>query len=402
MRLGHNFIWQFLGQGVAKGLGLLFFLLLPRWTGLELYGQFTFALALGLMILQPLLELGLDLVVTKWVSRNQPGVIQNALWIRLGMAGVCGLLLPLLATLGSALSLLAVLYLYLVLLSIQRLCFAVQRGYEQMRLEAIANVIHKGLAVLLLAGLYWLKLPSLWLGPMALVAATAIATFLAWVYTWPHIKPTLEQPLDLKQVRQTATEGVLLGGVVLLGMLYFRIDTVMLGLLQGDEAVGLYNLAYKLIEGTIMLPSVILIVTFPRLAQPAKFSRMFRNLFGVLGISGLVVCGAMVLSSAWLVTTIYGTDFQGAIAILQLLSFTLIPIYWGHLATQSLVALDQQKLYLLLTLAAVGLNVGLNAWLIPSYSAQGAAIATIITESLMTLSCFVGVWWVRFRQRLIA
>ncbi|MGB0561637.1 MAG: oligosaccharide flippase family protein [Spirulinaceae cyanobacterium] len=395
MGLGRNFLWQFLGQGVAKGLGLLFYLLLPRLTGLEIYGQFTFALSLSLMILQPLLELGLDLVITKGVSRDRsqqhPVVIQDALLIRGGMAVLCLALLPLLARLGTPFTLLASLYLYLVLLSMQRLCFAVQRGYEQMRLEAVVTSLHKGLALVLLLGLGWATFPRLWLGPIALVVATAIATFITLLFTWPYLQPSVGQSVQIPRLKQTATEGVLLGGVALLGMLYFRIDSVMLGIIEGDAAVGLYNAAYRLVEGAIMLPSVIMIVAFPRLAQPQQFRAMFQKLLALLGGLGVLVSLAMVWAAPALMTLIYTADFQGAIPIMQLLSLCLLPIYLGHLATQSLVALERQKLYLLLTLAAVVVNIALNAGLIPLYGAQGAAIATLITESLIMLGCFAGV-----------
>lgn len=392
MRLSRNFIWQFLGQGIAKGLGLLFYLLLPRWMGLELYGQFAFALALGLMILQPLLELGLDLVVTKGVSRDRAPIIQDALIIRVIMVGFCLVLLPGLALLGTPLSLLFNLYIYLVLLSFQRLCFAIQRGYERMRLEAIAQALQKGLALLFLVGLLQASFPPLWLGPIALITSTAIATIITGIFTWRDLRIACNQPLNLPQIKATATEGLLLSGVVLLGMIYFRIDTVMLGMMQGDAAVGLYNVAYKLLEGTILLPSVLMTVSFPRLAQPEQFHTMFKKLLALLGSSGLVACGGLALVAPLLISMLYGDTFMSAIPLLQLLSLTLIPIYLGHLATQSLVALDRQRLYLLLTLAAVGVNVVINGVLIPRWGASGAAIATLITESLMMLGCFAGVW----------
>jgi O-antigen/teichoic acid export membrane protein len=57
--------------------------------------------------------------------------------------------------------------------------------------------------------------------------------------------------------------------------------------------------------------------------------------------------------------------------------------------TQSLVALDHNRIYLAITAFAVLLNVMLNYWLIPEYGAEGAAIATVITEALIPLSCFI-------------
>ena len=55
--------------------------------------------------------------------------------------------------------------------------------------------------------------------------------------------------------------------------------------------------------------------------------------------------------------------------------------------TQSLVALDHNRIYLVITATGLLLNVLLNFWLIPEYGASGAAFSTVITEALIPLSC---------------
>ena len=82
-------------------------------------------------------------------------------------------------------------------------------------------------------------------------------------------------------------------------------------------------------------------------------------------------------------------EFQGSGEVLKILALAIPIIFWGYLMTQSLVALDRNRVYLTITAFAVLLNVLLNYWLIPEYGAEGAAIATVITESLIPLSCFL-------------
>lgn len=395
MNLSKNFFWQAIGQGGGKGLGLLFYLLLPRFVGIEVYGQFSFALSLALMVLQPILELGLDLVITKWVSRDRDEVIQQALIVRIITAILCLAILPILAHLGAPLSLLIMLYAYLVLISAQRICFAIQRGREQMRLEGIATFLQKGLAIVGLVVFHFINLSPLWIAPSALVTSTAIVTFYVVYLTQIQITKTLWKPIDIHGLQAVAQEGFLLGGVSLFGMIYFRVDSVMLGLLVSDVEVGQYNLAYKIIEGAIFLPSLIMAVTFPGLSKSAKFQALFKKLFLILGVSGFIF-GAFIFGFAPnLMSIAYGSEFQAQAPILRLLALTLFPVYWGHLATQALVALDRQKLYLFLTILAVITNVGLNLWLIPLRGARGAAISTLVTEILITLCCFCSIWYIQ-------
>ncbi len=398
MSLLRNFWWQGLGQLGSKGLGLLFYLLLPRLVSLEVYGQFSFALSLALMVLQPLLELGLDWVITKWVSRGEGAVVQQAVIIRGGIAFLCLVLLPLLTLFGPSLAVLVMLYGYLVLISAQRIGFAIQRGREEMQLEGIANIAQKGLAIAALVWFAPLNFPPLWLGPLALLSSTALVTLGVWVVMATEIWPLLWRPVNVQGLRATAQEGVMLGGVSLLGMIYFRVDSVMLGLLAGDLEVGRYNLAYRLIEGAILIPSVVMAATFPSLAKGHQFPKLFRQIFLGLGGMGVLLTVAVVALAPLLLGLAYGHELQSQTQILRWLALSLLPIYWGHLATQGLVALDRQRYYLGLTLGAVCLNVGLNRWLIPLDGAEGAAIATLITEIIMTLSCFAGIG-LAIRQR---
>lgn len=398
MALLKNFWWQGFGQLGSRALGLLFYLLLPRLVSLEVYGQFSFALSLALMVLQPTLELGLDWVITKWVSRGDGSVVQQAVIIRVVIALLCLLLLPLLTLFGPSLAVLTMLYGYLVLISAQRIGFAIQRGKEEMQIEGIASIAQKGLAIASLVFLSSTPLPPLWFAPLALLISTALVTIGVWSVMAAKVLPLLWQPINFSGLQATAKEGLMLGGVSLLGMIYFRVDSVMLGLLASDTEVGRYNLAYRLIEGAILVPSVVMAATFPTLAKGHQFRKLFRKIFLGLGGMGLLFTVIVVVLAPLLLVLAYGEELQSQTQVLRWLALTLLPIYWGHLATQGLVALDRQRHYLRLTLGAVLLNVGLNWWLIPLEGAEGAAIATVITEVLMTISAFAGIWWVMSRK----
>jgi len=73
-------------------------------------------------------------------------------------------------------------------------------------------------------------------------------------------------------------------------------------------------------------------------------------------------------------------------------------VFWGYLMTQSLVALDHNRIYLVITATGLLLNVLLNFWLIPEYGASGAAVSTVITEALIPLSCFLMILKYHFSQ----
>ena len=106
-------------------------------------------------------------------------------------------------------------------------------------------------------------------------------------------------------------------------------------------------------------------------------------------LSPFFINNAPALLAEIIIQMFFAQEFQGSGEVLKILALAIPIIFWGYLMTQSLVALDHNRIYLAITAFAVLLNVLLNYWLIPEYGAEGAAIATVITEALIPLSCFI-------------
>ena len=118
----------------------------------------------------------------------------------------------------------------------------------------------------------------------------------------------------------------------------------------------------------------------------------------LLTLSGIAGGAVVLLLAESLILWFFAAEFQNSADILKILAFAIPLVFWGYLMTQSLVALDHNRIYLLITASGLLLNVLLNFWLIPGYGASGAAIATVITEALMPLSCFLMILKYHFSQ----
>ena len=90
-----------------------------------------------------------------------------------------------------------------------------------------------------------------------------------------------------------------------------------------------------------------------------------------------------------IITWFFSSDYENSAEILKILSFAIPLIYLGYLSTQSLVALDHNRIYLVIIVCGLILNVVLNVFMIKQYGAFGAAIATVITEAFIPVSCFI-------------
>ena len=188
---------------------------------------------------------------------------------------------------------------------------------------------------------------------------------------------------------QLLREAVTLGLVLFLIQFYFRIDTIMLGVLASESEVGLYSVAFNLMEGTFFIPTIVMAAIFPGLSQAKQFSAYFRKGALLLTLSGIAGGGAVFLLADSIISWFFAAEFQNSADILRILAMAIPLVFWGYLMTQSLVALDHNRIYLVITASGLLLNVLLNFWLIPEYGASGAAVATVITEALIPLSCFL-------------
>jgi O-antigen/teichoic acid export membrane protein len=92
---------------------------------------------------------------------------------------------------------------------------------------------------------------------------------------------------------------------------------------------------------------------------------------------------------------LYGARYAPAVPAFRvlLLSFPLLSL---NLAlTHQLVGWDGQRAYAGLCALALAINVALNARLIPIWSIEGAAWATLGTELVLTTGCAVALWIAR-------
>jgi O-antigen/teichoic acid export membrane protein len=91
---------------------------------------------------------------------------------------------------------------------------------------------------------------------------------------------------------------------------------------------------------------------------------------------------------------LYGGEFTAAVTTLAVLVWAVIPYTWVRYHAYVLVAIDQQRVDLLLNVVMSALNVVLNVILIGRYGHLGAAIATLIS-----IVCYSGCQFLYLRTR---
>lgn len=174
-----------------------------------------------------------------------------------------------------------------------------------------------------------------------------------------------------------------------IGSLSFRVDTVFLGAMRSATEVGWYGTVYTLMDGFLMLPSIVTGSLGPTFS--ANFAegrrdvviRLYRRGLKYLLAAGVFVGAAFAVLADFVVETVYGSEYAPAAAALRLLSVTVIFIFVRRQATEVLDNVDLRSTTAWIFGVGLLVNVVLNLMLIPRYGYLGAAAATVVTEGYL-------------------
>jgi O-antigen/teichoic acid export membrane protein len=184
-----------------------------------------------------------------------------------------------------------------------------------------------------------------------------------------------------------------LGAAALISALYFRIDVFFIERWQGLEAVGGYNAVFRLVEAMRLLPAAVMAVTFPMLVQAAD-TRLVQRIGAALAIAGVVLALICALGSSVIVPLVYGRPYLYAAPTFAILSLALPLFFLNYALTHQVIGWDGQRAYLLIVTLALVANVAANFTLVPVEGMIGAAIATLLTEVVVTAGCL---WFLGLR-----
>jgi len=182
-----------------------------------------------------------------------------------------------------------------------------------------------------------------------------------------------------------------IGAGIVLSALYFRIDVFLVQWWSGSELVALYNAVFRLVEALRLFPAAVIAVALPSLCRAVDLRPLVRIAAPITGCA-VLAAGVLWFAAGVLVPFIYGEPYTGAVASFRilLLSFPLMAL---NLAlTHQLIGWHGERAYAVICAIALAVNLAINARLIPAWSIEGAAWATVATELLLTAGCAAVLW----------
>lgn len=269
------------------------------------------------------------------------------------------------------------------------LCGSVFDIYFQYKLEmkrvAVAEAAAKFFAVIIVYIAAFFNLGFYWI--IFSVSAAAIGGFII-KYFYACKQTPISLAYDSKLINWIIKLSLPLGVVFIVNNFYFKVDTLILFYFKGPAEVGIYSVAYKILETTIFVAAFLAYSLKPMLsvnieANREKAGRAINRGITFLVFTALALAIMSIPFSAQMILFLSNAAFLGGAPVLIILSFAVIFIYVNILMGEIMIAKDLRRYLLWVSVIVLLFNIITNIIFIPKYSYIAASYTTLASEILL-------------------
>lgn len=388
-----NTIVAVVGRIIATVLALVVFSILTRYLGVSGFGEYVTVMAY-LSVFNMFTDLGLYSIAVRDISRDgvdESQILGNAFSIRF-FVGIF------IFTIGAIL-----MYSFPYSQNIKRgflvgalgywamtnqsLLVSVFQKYLRMDKIAIGEVLSRIVQLALV--FYFVRHNFGFLFMIVAMVMGAVADLLFVIFSSrKFVKISFK--FDFPFWKKILKESLPLGIGTILTLIYFKCDTIMLSWMKSTYDVGIYGVAYRVLESVIFFPNMFVGIIMPLLSRyvftaKEKFREIFSRALDVL----VIIIVPMIVGTFFLARDIIflvgGQEFAAAAPVLCILIFATGIIFLGALFSYIIISFNKQKYLMYLYGFGAFFNVATNLYFIPKYSYYGAAGTTVATEFLVTV-----------------
>ncbi len=382
-----------IGQGFRLVIQAAYFVLIARSLGPDAYGAFVTVVAMA-ALLGPFSGLGTANLFIKNVrsgKRSAPicwgnGMLLTALsgtllsCLGVGLSALLHLkTVPLVVTIVCVAD--------LVLLKVTELAASGFTAMDRMQQTSIQSVVvsllRLGGIIVLVATVHPVTL-DLW------VLTYLLTTLLGTMYALVKGGQLWGRPaVDLRALREDATEGVFFSVAGSATTIYNDIDKIMLSRLADLAATGVYGAAYRVIDVTMTPVRSLAAAAYPHFFRKGVGGMTQTYPYALSLIAKTSIYGAFASAGLWLAAPmlphILGTEYQAVLPAVRWLA--LIPLLrcLHSFMADALSGAGLQRIRTGIQVMVASINIGLNVAILPRYSWRGAAWTSLGCDGLLVV-----------------
>jgi len=176
---------------------------------------------------------------------------------------------------------------------------------------------------------------------------------------------------------------------------YTLSDTILLGAFSSEKAVGIYTIGQKLARLPIIFIGGLSIVLIPKISnyhykgERSSISKILQDSYEFVIILSLPIIFYLIGNADLIINVFAGKEFLNSADILKILSVLVLLIGLSNIfGLQILTPLGKDKYFTLSVFFGMIVSIILNVILIPRIDEYGAALSSVISETIVTLVTF--------------
>lgn len=397
-KIAENTITQFGSRGASVLLSLLSVSLLTRYLGRDGYGDYTLVLTY-LTFFSLFSDIGSNVTLVREFSRQKNvSAITKATYLNWKLILVC----------FSVLLTLIVLpffpYSGFLKTSIILGTFAVAVGnlisygtsilQSRLRLDYVALIDLVIKVVTVVAIIYFISIKS---NLYYIIGSIFIGNVVGLVITVYYIRDYIVFKLSInRKIFLVLLKVALpLGITSVLSLIYFKVDTLLLSVMKTPSDVGIYGLAYNVLENILMLWGLFMASIFPLLSQfhgtndVSKYKDLLRKTLLFLVIMSLAIICLGNMFDYIIMRLLGGSKFFASMLPFKILLFGVPFFFLNNMLFNVIVTFGKTEHLILPLTVSLIVNIALNLYAIPRYGYIGASYTTGITEVITTIAYMI-------------
>lgn len=381
------------GEMISRSIAFCVAIYLARVLGAENYGIIAFACGVTLY-LSKVADFAIEVIGTKEIAKDPDSVnqlVSSVISIRL----VFAVLLTSISTLAVQLYVTEperlILTLYFVTLipiaaNTKWVYLGLENGWPIGLTRIVSETLTLGIVIVIVR-----HMNDLWGAPVAQIAGE-FCFALILVLLLKQQKYRIGFRWDITRALPIFKQALPILGQTLIVLLIYNSDLIFLRLFRDSESVGYYAAAYMLIcflanmgytYGMSLLPTLTRLGTKTS-DELSLYQTSIAHMYSVCLPITIIGC---ILASQ-IIKIGFGENYTHSILALQILIWCIPLSLLRVVPWAALIARGQQNDLFKIIIYSVITNITLNFLLVPKYGIVGAAIATVITETLSGLFMF--------------
>lgn len=415
-KVAFNTIFQIVGKVIVTAISLVTIGYLTRFLGVAGYGNYTTIFAY-VSFWAVIADFGFFWVLVRELSKpdaDKNHIFNNVITLKIifglvvfALCSAVGFFIPQYGwTLKIGISVIAASWFWMSL-------NATYIGLFQSQLEMYKTVASEIIGrVIILGGVVWLIFHQ---GNFqAILAVYIVGNFINFAlnYLWGSKYIRLRPAFNLPFWKIILADSLPLALLSIIGVVHFKIDTVILSLMKGPLDVGIYGVPFKILEIATVIPAIFIGNVFPILtryyhAQDSRLNESIQKSFDFLVIMAVPIIVWLAVLAWPIINLIAGQDYLlastitihgfaiSAPRVLIILAFYVGISFLLYIFSNILTVINKQSTQIKPMIIVTIINIVLNVIFVPRYSYFASAIIACVTVTMML------VWWFVLSHRYL-